>query len=202
MCTDYYVHDGLGSTMALVDSTGTVQNRYAYGLWGKTIASGTTGAVPTDFQYAGAMLDSSTGLYKMGERYYDPSVGRFAQLGSLGDGYAYTGDNPVNFDDISGLSKKSQPKPTPAPTPVPKPTPTPTPTPTRKHGSDHGGCSPTTYLFAGLSFGFGVAGGAAAVATAPETGGGSLLFYLGIGGGVSGVAGGYYTLLQCATGIP
>jgi len=69
-CTFYYVHDGLGSTMALVDSTGTVQNCYAYDPWGKTIASGTTGSVPNPVQYVGAMLDSSTGLYKMGERYY------------------------------------------------------------------------------------------------------------------------------------
>lgn len=69
-CTFYYVHDGLGSTMALVDSTGTVQNCYAYDPWGKTIASGATGSVPNPVQYVGAMLDSSTGLYKMGERYY------------------------------------------------------------------------------------------------------------------------------------
>lgn len=105
MCTYYYLHDGLGSTMALVDSTGTVQNRYAYDPWGNAIAGGTTGSVPNPFRYAGAMLDSTTGLYKMGERYYDLSVGRFTQLGGLGDGYTYTGDNPVNYDDVSGLKK-------------------------------------------------------------------------------------------------
>jgi len=81
---NYYLHDGLGSTMALVDSIGTIQNRYASDPWGKTIASGTTGSVPNPFRYAGAMLDSSTGLYMMGERYYDPSIGRFTQPGSLG----------------------------------------------------------------------------------------------------------------------
>ncbi len=105
ICTYYYLHDGLGSTVALVDSTGTVQNRYAYDPWGNAIAAGTTGSVPNPFRYAGAMFDSSSGLYKMGERYYDPSIGRFTQLGSLGDGYTYTGDNPVNCDDVSGLRK-------------------------------------------------------------------------------------------------
>lgn len=105
ICTYYYLHDGLGSTMALVDSTGTVQNRYAYDPWGNAIASGTTGSVPNDFQYAGAMLDSSTGLYKMGERYYDPSVGRFSQEDPAGGGYSYTGDNPINYIDGCGLSR-------------------------------------------------------------------------------------------------
>ncbi len=112
----YYLHNGLGSTMAL-----------------------------------------------MGERYYDPGVGRFTQLGSLGDGYAYTGDNPVNYDDVSGLKKHkakqkktkpskpstgAQPKLVPGPTPVPKPTPTPTPTatPSRSSPSESGGCDSTDYF--------------------------------------------------------
>jgi len=51
------------------------------------------------------MLDSATGLYKLGERYYDPGIGQFTQLSSLGDGYTYTGDNPVNYDEVSGLKK-------------------------------------------------------------------------------------------------
>jgi len=107
ICTYYYLHDGLGSTVALVDSTGAVKNTYSYGPWGNS--TGVTGNVPNPFRYVGTMLDSSTGLYKMGERYYDPSVGRFTQLGSLGDGYTYTGDNPVNYDDVSGLKKSKKP---------------------------------------------------------------------------------------------
>jgi hypothetical protein len=39
----------------------------------------------------------------MGARYYDPARGRFTQLDPLGNGYGYTGDNPVNFTDPSGL---------------------------------------------------------------------------------------------------
>ncbi len=49
------------------------------------------------------MVDSSTGLYKMGERYYDPSIGRFTQLDPLGDGYGYADGNPINSTDPSGL---------------------------------------------------------------------------------------------------
>ena len=35
--------------------------------------------MPNPVEFTGAMLDSSSGLYKMGERYYDPGVGRFTQ---------------------------------------------------------------------------------------------------------------------------
>ena len=56
-------------------------------------------------------LDSSTGLYKFGTRYYDPTHGRWTQQdpveGSLGDlnaanRYTYAGDDPVNEVDPSG----------------------------------------------------------------------------------------------------
>jgi len=41
-------------------------------------------------------------LYKFGERYYDPSLGRWTQLDSAGTGYTYANDNPVNEVDPSG----------------------------------------------------------------------------------------------------
>jgi len=109
VCTYYYLHDGLGSTIALVDSTGAVKNTYSYDPWGKS--TGVTGSVPNPFRYVGAMLDSSTGLYKMGERYYDPSIGRFTQEDPAGGGYGYADGNPINFVDTTGLKpKKGKPK--------------------------------------------------------------------------------------------
>jgi uncharacterized protein RhaS with RHS repeats len=42
------------------------------------------------------------GPYKMGTRYYDPAVGRFTQLGLLGDGYLYALNDPVNLNDPTG----------------------------------------------------------------------------------------------------
>lgn len=101
--------------------------------------------MPNPFQFTGAMLDSSTGLYKMGERYYDPSVGRFTQedpispcTGSRGQ-YTYANGDPVNETDAQGTSSvrsgkkkkhkrrhsRTRPKPTPTNTPVPIPTPVP-----------------------------------------------------------------------------
>jgi RHS repeat-associated protein len=63
------------------------------------------------WKFAGGYLDSSTGLYKFGTRYDDPSLGRWTQQdpvgGSLGDlnsanRYAYANDDPVNAVDPSG----------------------------------------------------------------------------------------------------
>ncbi len=88
VCTYYYLHDGSGSTMALVDSRGTVTNNYSYDPWGKTITGGTNGTVPNPFRYDGAMLDPQTGLYKMSRRYYDPTTGRFLQRGTGSQPYA------------------------------------------------------------------------------------------------------------------
>src|SRR5258706_8723159 len=63
------------------------------------------------WKFAAGYLDSNTGLYKYGTRYYDPTLGRWTQQnpvgGSLGDlnsanRYVYANDDPVNMVDPSG----------------------------------------------------------------------------------------------------
>ncbi|MCE7928895.1 MAG: RHS repeat-associated core domain-containing protein, partial [Chloroflexi bacterium CFX7] len=54
----YYLADGLGSTMAMVDSTGMVQKSYTYDVYGKPAA---TGALANEFDFAGQQTDP-TGL--------------------------------------------------------------------------------------------------------------------------------------------
>jgi len=141
--TYYYLYDGLGSVVALTNNSGMVVNSYRYDPYGN--ATSKSEQVPNPFQFTGAMLDSSTGLYKMGERYYDPSVGRFTQedpispcTGSRGQ-YTYANGDPVNETDAQGTSSvrsgkkkkhkrrhsRTRPKPTPTNTPVPIPTPVP-----------------------------------------------------------------------------
>jgi hypothetical protein len=54
----YYLADGLGSTMAIVNATGTVQNSYAYDVYGKPTV---TGSLSNEFDFAGQQTDA-TGL--------------------------------------------------------------------------------------------------------------------------------------------
>lgn len=98
----YYLFDGLGSVVALVDTSATVQDTYSYDPYGN-VTPGGGNSVANPWQYTGGYYDSATKLVKLGQRYYDPSLGRFTQLDPKGGGYAYASDNPVNFTDPSGL---------------------------------------------------------------------------------------------------
>ncbi|CAL9651587.1 RHS repeat-associated core domain-containing protein [Streptomyces sp. enrichment culture] len=73
----YYLTDATGNVLGLVDDSGKRTHTYAYGPTG-TLRGTTTGTVPQPYRYAGAYADP-TGLYKMGHRYYDPTLGRFTQ---------------------------------------------------------------------------------------------------------------------------
>ena len=100
----YYVYDGLGSVVALVNASGTAVNTYSYDPYGNTRAS--TGTTLNPFQYT-AGYNQGNGLYKFGARYYDPKTGRFTQQDPAGQQpnlYAYAGDSPINYWDPSGLS--------------------------------------------------------------------------------------------------
>lgn len=103
----YYLYDGLGSTAALTDSAGAVVNRYSYDPWGKTLSS--TGTVANPYRFGGsygAYTDIATGLVKIGQRYYDPNLGRWTQRDPLGAGnpYSYASCNPTNRVDLTGAA--------------------------------------------------------------------------------------------------
>jgi RHS repeat-associated protein len=104
--TTSFLPDGLGSTIALTDSAGTLQTQYTYEPFGKTTA---TGAASTNaFTYTDRE-DDGTGLYYYRTRYYHPALQRFVSEDPIGfDGgdtnlYAYVGNDPVNFIDPHGL---------------------------------------------------------------------------------------------------
>ena len=99
----YYLHDQLGSTVALTDSSGNVVNSYQYDPYGNVVSQ--TEGVANSVKWQGAIWDATTQLYKMGSRYYSPSLGRFTQLDPAvqsADGFVFAQDNPVNFTDPSG----------------------------------------------------------------------------------------------------
>lgn len=107
----YFLHDNLGSVVAVINGSGTIADRFAYDPYGTQTTA--TGTVADPFQFAGGYRDTTTGLTKFGTRYYDPTTGRWTQQdpigGSIGnpqtvDRYVYAGDGPVSFVDPAGTS--------------------------------------------------------------------------------------------------
>jgi len=106
----YYHPDGIGSTIALTNEAGAVADQRLYDAWGNTRSS-STGTVPGKYQFTGSELDPTTGLYHMGARFYDPTVGRWLSEDPLEgnafepatlNAYTYALNNPVVLLDPSG----------------------------------------------------------------------------------------------------
>lgn len=101
----YYLTDNLGSVVGIVDAAGTKSAAYAYDPYGITRAATGTAAADNPFRYTGGFLDPSTGLYKLGARYYDPTLGRFTQRdpsGQEANAYLYATGDPCNRTDPLG----------------------------------------------------------------------------------------------------
>jgi len=113
--TVYYHHDGLGSTVALTDSTGNVVESYTYDVYGQPSFLSTTyhllptSAVTNRFLFTGREYLAELGLYDYRHRFYSPVLGRFLQIDPmrLGAGdenlYRYVGNGPLMFFDPMGL---------------------------------------------------------------------------------------------------
>jgi RHS repeat-associated protein len=110
----YYAFDGLGSVAAMTDSSGAAPQRYDYDPYGETTLSPSTPAVPNPFRYASSYQDP-TGFYKMGMRYYSPTLMRWSQTDpqeqptdpTQAMRFGYAGGDPVNFTDPSGMLKRA-----------------------------------------------------------------------------------------------
>jgi RHS repeat-associated protein len=124
----YYVQDANDSVVALTNSSDAIANTYTYDPYGTTTAS--TGSAPNPFGFdggyyancsstsgTGANCPSSTttqGLILFGTRYYDPTIGMWTQPDpdaqslvtdpTQSDAYGFTGDDPINDTDTSGLN--------------------------------------------------------------------------------------------------
>jgi len=104
-----YLTDAQGSVTALTDTTGNVTDHYTYDPYGTSLTNVAAESVPQPLQYISGFHDTapgnSTGLYKLGARYYDSAIGRFTQRDPSGrnPGYLYGGGNPTSQSDPSGL---------------------------------------------------------------------------------------------------
>lgn len=103
------VMDGLGSVRGVVDSTLTPAESRLYSPYGE--GYGGTGSSQTVFGYTGEPTDTN-GLVQLRARYYNPTLGVFPSLDPFEGGmsqpmtlnrYGYTGENPVNRRDPTGL---------------------------------------------------------------------------------------------------
>ncbi len=102
--TQWFFHDQIGSTRALLDGSGSVVGSYSYGEYG---AASLSGAVGTPLQYGGQYTDAETGLVYLRARFYDPTTAQFLtvdpEVNDTGTPYTYVGGDPLNDLDPSGL---------------------------------------------------------------------------------------------------
>ena len=110
----YYLRNGQGDIVKIIDGTGAAKVEYSYDSWGKKLSC--TGTLATTlgklnpFRYRGYVYDEETGFYYLKSRYYDPETCRFISadvLLSTGQGvignntYVYCRNNPINaFDEF------------------------------------------------------------------------------------------------------
>jgi RHS repeat-associated protein len=107
--THYYLVDGLGSIIGLINTSGTLMNTYKYDPYGTITSS--TGTVANPWRFASGHFDTQTGLTKFGARFEESVNGRWTQpdviQGSIQNPstmnrFAYAQANPVNVIDPSG----------------------------------------------------------------------------------------------------
>ena len=113
----YYVTNGQGDVMSIVDSSGNVVVTYFYDAFGQTRAiqgsMASTIGVVNPYRYRGYVWDTELGMFYLESRYYAPDMGRFINaddvdlLGANGDFaslnlFAYCGNNPVSRADAGG----------------------------------------------------------------------------------------------------
>ena len=102
----YYIQDHLGSVVGLATAAGGYSGGYSYSPYGEARFTSTNAAVAANnLRYIGEHQDS-TGVYKLGARFYDPGQGRFTQMDPSGQErspYSYAACDPVNLSDSTGL---------------------------------------------------------------------------------------------------
>jgi RHS repeat-associated protein len=108
----YFLTDALGSVRDIVDGNGQVVQQYQYDERGNHVIAPMSGGPASPKTFVGGLSvnddTSDGGLYLMGHRFYDPSLGRFLNRDPIGFAgglnlFSYGGNNPVTHTDPTGL---------------------------------------------------------------------------------------------------
>jgi RHS repeat-associated protein len=108
-----YVYDGTGNPTAIlrdVTGAGYVYKYDPYGLPTLDHTSGGSGTQQNPFLFKGGIQDRATGWVHFGNRWYNPTTGRWTQQDTLdapidpvnANRYAYAGCDPINMADPTG----------------------------------------------------------------------------------------------------
>lgn len=113
----YYTQDAGLNTTALVNTAGTVVERYAYDSYGKVSVLSAAWATQSatlfnnEVLFAGYRLNPETGLYQVRNREYHPTLGRWVTRDPMGlaaglNLYQYVSSGPLSSTDPEGLQEK------------------------------------------------------------------------------------------------
>ena len=117
--TKFVLKDYLDPT-AIISSAGTVDERFSYGAFGPVRfldasfvpLSGNTSAFAWTFLFHAEFLDTDSGLYNYGFRFYNPSLGRWLSRDPIGEKgglnlYGFCYNNALSWYDVLGRDAAS-----------------------------------------------------------------------------------------------
>jgi RHS repeat-associated protein len=111
----YAQQDTNGNVTALIDTSGSVVERFVYDPYGQDTVLAPNWSAPVSdaygwvYLYQGGRYDTASGLYNFRNRDYSPMLGRWLQQDPIGyaggtaDLYQMEGNNPIGRTDPSGL---------------------------------------------------------------------------------------------------
>ncbi|RDH45260.1 RHS repeat-associated core domain-containing protein [Zooshikella ganghwensis] len=105
----YYVYDGKGNIVGVINQANEVVAGYHYEPFGKRVSK--SGAFEQPFGFSTKRYDEDTGLLYYGYRYYIPHQSIWLTRDPLGERgginlYGFVGNDPINYFDPDGQIKK------------------------------------------------------------------------------------------------
>ena len=105
----YFYHpDHLGSSSYITDREGRIIQHVEYIAFGEVLFEEHSTSKTMPYLFNGKELDTETGLYYYGARYYDPRVSLWLNVDPLAEKYpnispyTYVANNPINAIDPDG----------------------------------------------------------------------------------------------------